>query len=172
MITMKKMTTVKIECGTTKSGLTRRTWIKLTAGAGAAALTGPFFQVWGQTPQSDAESDTSKAVFQNPLFAGDYPDCSILRVGEDFYMTHTSYSYAPGLVVWHSRDLVNWTPISQVWKLIPGHLPKRIQGNFPSGGILRLCWGKQIKLSWIECLRNSNSCVLKIRCQLPLMALL
>jgi hypothetical protein len=43
MINMKKMTTVKIECGTTKSGLTRRTWIKLTAGAGAATLTGPFF---------------------------------------------------------------------------------------------------------------------------------
>ena len=143
MITMKKMTTVKIECGTTKSGLTRRTWIKLTAGAGAAALTGPFFQVWGQTPQSDAESDTSKAVFQNPLFAGDYPDCSILRVGEDFYMTHTSYSYAPGLVVWHSRDLVNWTPISQVLNQTQGEIwaPDLVEHDgryfiyFPMGGI-------------------------------------
>jgi xylan 1,4-beta-xylosidase len=53
-------------------------------------------------------------MFENPLFAGDYPDPTILRVGEDFYMTHTSYSYAPGLVIWHSRDLVNWIPISQV----------------------------------------------------------
>ena len=35
-------------------------------------------------------------------------------MGGDFYATHTSYSNAPGLVVWHSRDLVNWTPISQV----------------------------------------------------------
>ena len=35
-----------------------------------------------------------------------------MRVGEDFYLTHTTYRYAPGLVVWHSRDLVNWVPIS------------------------------------------------------------
>ena len=35
-------------------------------------------------------------------------------MGEDFYFTHTSYRYVPGLVVWHSRDLVNWMPISHV----------------------------------------------------------
>lgn len=51
-------------------------------------------------------------MFQNALFPGDFADPSILRVGGDFYSTHTSYRYAPGLVVWHSRDLVNWTPIS------------------------------------------------------------
>jgi xylan 1,4-beta-xylosidase len=107
--------TVKIEVETSIPGLTRRNWIKLTAGVSAATLTGSFFACRGQTPQSAGEkSDTPKAMFQNPLFAGDYPDCSILRVGEDFYMTHTSYSYAPGLMIWHSRDLVNWTPISQV----------------------------------------------------------
>ena len=50
--------------------------------------------------------------FQNPLFAGDYADPTILRVGGDYYITHTCYKYAPQLQVWHSRDLVNWTPIS------------------------------------------------------------
>ncbi len=52
------------------------------------------------------------ATFQNPLFAGDYADPSIVRVGRDFYLTHTTYRYSPGLLIWHSRDLVNWTPIA------------------------------------------------------------
>jgi beta-xylosidase len=106
--------TVEFDGENIKSSLTRRTWLKLSAGASAAILTSPVWQAWGQTPRDATAGDANKAMFQNPLFAGDYPDCSILRVGEDFYMTHTSYSYAPGLVVWHSRDLVNWTPISQV----------------------------------------------------------
>ncbi len=71
-------------------------------------LAGFLSPGWGQEPQEHAAS----ATFQNPLFAGDYSDPTILRVGPDFYMTHNSYSYAPSLVVWHSRDLVNWMPIS------------------------------------------------------------
>ncbi len=88
--------------------LSRRTLLRVAAGASAAALASFLPAAWGQKPQEHA----APALFQNPLFAGDYPDPTILRVGSDFYMTHTSYAYAPGLVVWHSRDLVNWTPIS------------------------------------------------------------
>jgi xylan 1,4-beta-xylosidase len=47
----------------------------------------------------------------NVVLSGDFPDPSILRVGEDFYMTHSSLSYVPGLVVWHSRDLKSWQRI-------------------------------------------------------------
>lgn len=54
----------------------------------------------------------SGGLFQNPLFAGDYADPTILRVGPDFYITHSSYRYSPGLVIWHSRDLVNWKHLS------------------------------------------------------------
>ena len=110
----KTMTNINVQYKNIKSGLTRRTWLKLTAGVSAATLTGHILDAWGQTPQGKAKGGVSEAMFKNPLFAGDYPDPTILRVGEDFYMTHTSYSYAPGLVVWHSRDLVNWTPLSQV----------------------------------------------------------
>lgn len=46
--------------------------------------------------------------YQNPVLAGDYPDPSIIRVGEDYYMTHSSFEYYPGLLIWHSTDLVNW----------------------------------------------------------------
>ena len=47
------------------------------------------------------------------VFPGDYPDPSIVRDGNDFYMTHSSFTYYPGLLVWHSTDLVNWEPISR-----------------------------------------------------------
>ena len=49
--------------------------------------------------------------YMNPVFAGDYPDPSILRDGDDYYMVHSSFEYYPGLLIWHSKDLLNWTPV-------------------------------------------------------------
>lgn len=48
----------------------------------------------------------------NAIFAGDYPDPSIVRVGQDYYMTHSSFHYTPGLLIWHSRNLIDWKPIA------------------------------------------------------------
>lgn len=45
------------------------------------------------------------------LISGDYPDPSILRDGEDYYMTHSPFYYAPGLLIWHSTNLIDWEPI-------------------------------------------------------------
>ena len=53
-----------------------------------------------------------KGMYQNPIFAGDYPDPSILRDGNDYYIVHSSFEYYPGLLVWHSTDLINWTPVT------------------------------------------------------------
>ncbi|MCU7552103.1 family 43 glycosylhydrolase [Chitinophagaceae bacterium LB-8] len=50
--------------------------------------------------------------YMNPVFAGDYPDPSILRDGEDYYMVHSSFEYYPGLLIWHSKDLMNWNPVT------------------------------------------------------------
>lgn len=50
-------------------------------------------------------------VFLNPIMGGDYPDPTIVRDGEDYYMTHSAFNYVPGLTVFHSRDLVNWKPV-------------------------------------------------------------
>lgn len=47
------------------------------------------------------------------IFPGDYPDPSIMREGNDFYMTHSCFTYYPGLLIWHSTDLVNWEPIAR-----------------------------------------------------------
>ncbi len=49
--------------------------------------------------------------FLNPILSGDYPDPSVLRDGNDYYMTHSAFMYGPGLLIWHSQDLVNWEPI-------------------------------------------------------------
>lgn len=61
-----------------------------------------------QTNKEDIESD----YYLNPIFAGDYPDPSILRDGSDFYIVHSSFEYYPGLLIWHSKDLINWAPIT------------------------------------------------------------
>ena len=54
--------------------------------------------------------DLGDGHYLNPIIGGDYPDPSVLRVGDDYYMTHSTFEYTPGLLVWHSKDLVNWTP--------------------------------------------------------------
>lgn len=46
--------------------------------------------------------------FRNPVLPGFQPDPSIVRVGEDFYLVTSTFSFWPGLPVYHSRDLVNW----------------------------------------------------------------
>ncbi|WP_339310967.1 family 43 glycosylhydrolase [Paenibacillus sp. FSL M7-0896] len=45
------------------------------------------------------------------ILAGDYPDPSIVRVGLHYYMTHSSFHYTPGLLLWHSLNLIEWEPI-------------------------------------------------------------
>lgn len=49
--------------------------------------------------------------YRNPIIAGFYPDPSITRAGDDFYMVHSSFAYYPGVPVFHSTDLVNWRPL-------------------------------------------------------------
>lgn len=58
--------------------------------------------------------------YLNPIFQGDYPDPSILRDGEDFYMVHSSFLYYPGLLIWHSTDLVNWEPVANALNTFVG----------------------------------------------------
>lgn len=45
------------------------------------------------------------------LMPGDYADPSILKDGEDYYMTHSPFHYQPGFLIWHSKDLLHWNPI-------------------------------------------------------------
>lgn len=49
--------------------------------------------------------------FRNPILSGYYPDPSITRVGDDYYLVNSSFANFPGLPVFHSKDLVHWTQI-------------------------------------------------------------
>jgi xylan 1,4-beta-xylosidase len=58
----------------------------------------------------------------NPILPGFYPDPSICRVGEDFYLVNSSFEYFPGVPLWHSRDLLNWRQLGHVLTR-PSQLP-------------------------------------------------
>src|SRR5699024_8177732 len=50
-------------------------------------------------------------LFKNPILPGFYPDTSICRVNDDYYLVTSSFSYYPGVTIFHSKDLVNWNQI-------------------------------------------------------------
>ncbi|WP_339382608.1 glycoside hydrolase family 43 protein [Pelagicoccus albus] len=52
--------------------------------------------------------------FQNPILAGFYPDPSMCRVEDDFYMVTSTFAFWPGVPIFHSQDLVNWEQIGHV----------------------------------------------------------
>lgn len=55
-----------------------------------------------------------EGLYQNPVLPGFRPDPSIVRVGEDYYMVNSSFTWFPALPLSHSRDLVHWEPIGHV----------------------------------------------------------
>jgi xylan 1,4-beta-xylosidase len=61
--------------------------------------------------EGQRKADLGNGTFLNPIIAGDHPDPTVLKDGDDYYMTFSSFFSYPGVVIWHSRDLVNWTPI-------------------------------------------------------------
>jgi xylan 1,4-beta-xylosidase len=60
-----------------------------------------------------------KPTFTNPVQAGDYPDPAVIRVGKDFYATATSSEWSPEFPILHSRDLVNWKIVGEVFPKRP-----------------------------------------------------
>ena len=71
-------------------------------------------------------------TFQNPILPGCYPDPSICRVGDDYYLVTSTFEYFPGLPVFHSRDLVHWEQIGHVLNR-PSQLD--LDEIRPSGGL-------------------------------------
>jgi len=69
-------------------------------------------------------------TYMNPVIPGDHPDCTLSKIGNDFYTTGSSFNVTP--VIYHSTDLVHWEaiaqPVSAAWS---GY------GDSPGGG----CWG-------------------------------
>ena len=53
-------------------------------------------------------------TFRNPVISGFAPDPTICRVGEDYYLTVSTFEYFPGMPVFHSRDLVHWRCLGHI----------------------------------------------------------
>ncbi|MGQ3096317.1 MAG: family 43 glycosylhydrolase, partial [Roseateles sp.] len=64
------------------------------------------------TPAARRRPDRGDGSFVNPVLPGDHPDPCALKDGEDYYLSCASQQFSPGAVIWHSRDLVNWTPVA------------------------------------------------------------
>ena len=71
-------------------------------------------------------------TYENPIIPGFYPDPSICRVGEDYYLVNSSFEFFPGVPLWHSRDLFHWEQIGHVLTR-DSQLP--LQNCNTSGGI-------------------------------------
>ena len=64
-------------------------------------------------------SDLGNGMYKNPILFSDYSDPDVIRVGDDFFMVASSFTYFPGLPVLHSKDLVNWQIISYAVNKLP-----------------------------------------------------
>ena len=89
---------------------------------------------WFEYTGHDAVFDKALPAgsYRNPILAGFYPDPSITRAGDRFYLVNSTFAYFPGVPVFESRDLVHWRHISNVIDR-PGEL--RFEGLGVSRGV-------------------------------------
>lgn len=78
---------------------------------GKAVFT--YFEYTGNDARFDKQIDPNNEYF-NPIVAGYYPDPSFCRKGDDYFMVTSSFAHYPGIPIFHSKDLVNWTQIGHV----------------------------------------------------------
>lgn len=72
------------------------------------------------TPPAPWLADLGDGRYQNPVLFADYSDPDAIRVGDDYWLTSSSFSHVPGLPILHSRDLVNWTLVNHALpRLVP-----------------------------------------------------
>jgi xylan 1,4-beta-xylosidase len=99
----------------------------------SAAQTAHFgyFKYTGNDSRFNQSIDKTRQYF-NPIMAGFYPDPSVCRKGDTYYLVNSSFSFFPGVPIFTSKDLVNWTQIGHVLDR-KSQLP--LEGQHVSGGI-------------------------------------
>jgi xylan 1,4-beta-xylosidase len=92
----------------------RRVLLALAAILASPAVAGDavfrYFSYAGSDPV-EAVLPLKPGYFRNPIIPGFHPDPSIVRVGKDYYLVNSTFAFYPGLPIFRSRDLVNWTQI-------------------------------------------------------------
>jgi len=79
-------------------------------------------KTFARTPLDFAHAwtpDRGDGTYRNPVIYADYSDPDVVRVGDDFYLTASSFNCTPGLPILHSKDLVNWMLIGHALKNLP-----------------------------------------------------
>lgn len=130
--------------------ITRRSFVRNVSFASATLAFG------SRTSLAFAQADAG--TYRNPVMGGDHPDGSPLRVGDDFYLTHSSFDYAPGLLIWHSRDLINWRPVAAalhryygtVWAPYLCEHQGRYYIYFPAAGKIHVVHADRLMGPWSE----------------------
>lgn len=78
------------------------------------ALIGILLTISVNAQQTGKWGDQGNGMYFNHVIPGDYSDIYAIRVGTDYYAISSTFQYSPGMVVLHSKDLVNWEIISHV----------------------------------------------------------
>ncbi|TVS19348.1 MAG: hypothetical protein EA424_08770, partial [Planctomycetaceae bacterium] len=74
----------------------------------------PAYHAVLETAHRFSKTAEETRTFQNPILPGFHADPSLCRVGDDYYIVHSSFEYFPGVPILHSRDLINWRQIGNV----------------------------------------------------------
>ncbi len=89
-------------------------------GMALAALTTPGPAGSKKPTRVAAQDITGTGRTPTPPLHADYPDPDIIRVGDDFYFASTTFVNSPGLVLLHSKDLVNWETVGYIIDRLDG----------------------------------------------------
>jgi xylan 1,4-beta-xylosidase len=92
-------------------GLTALTLLAGCATLEHSADNGAIFERFSYQGQSEERVQAGAGEFRNPILSGYYPDPSVTRVNEDYYLVNSTFTNFPGLPIFHSRDLVSWRQI-------------------------------------------------------------
>ncbi len=92
-------------------------------------------------------ADQGNGTYKNPILHADYSDPDVIRVGDDYYMTASSFNCVPGLPILQSKDLVNWEIINYALDNL------NYEGVEPADFFDRAQHGKGV---WAPCLRYHN----------------
>jgi hypothetical protein len=86
-------------------------------------------------------ADLGSGYYLNPILAGDYSDPAVWKDGKDYYMSHSmSAGLKPGILIWHSRDLVNWEPVCRALKTTTCSVPEIVKYK----AVLHLFHGRRV----------------------------
>lgn len=77
-----------------------------------------FHPVMAQYRSEVWVSDEGNGMYRNPVLHADYSDPDVCAVGEDYFLTASSFNCTPGLPILHSKDLVNWKIVNYALKKV------------------------------------------------------